>query len=58
MRSTKETFDESVFGKVGIISGKDREGRPVRSTRATTRAITDAFLGRSLITFTVLWTKR
>lgn len=35
--TTKETFDESVFGKVGVISGKDSEGRPVRTTRATTR---------------------
>ena len=34
---TKEAFDESVFGKVGIISGKDSEGRPVRTARATTR---------------------
>ena len=55
---TKETFDESVFGKVGVISGNDREGRPVRSTRATTRAVTNAFLGRSHTTFMVLWIKR
>jgi len=56
--TTKETFDESVFGKVGVISGNDCEGRPVRSTRTATRAVTDTFLGRLLTTFMVLWTKR
>jgi hypothetical protein len=55
---TGETFDDTVFGKVGIISGKDCEGRPVRSTRATTRAVTYDFFGRSLTTFTVPWTKK
>jgi hypothetical protein len=25
----KEEFPEDVFGKVGVISGKDKEGRPV-----------------------------
>jgi len=55
---TKETFDESVFGKVGVISGKDCEGRPVRPTRFATRTVTDPFLARSLTTFMVLWTKR
>lgn len=53
---SKETFDESVFGKVGILSGKDKDGRPVSASSLV--AIIIPHLDRSRTTFTAQWTRR